>query len=278
MAEFYSSYKGIYLPKCCTPEGLKYWEQFTFRPDDIIVATYPKSGTNWTLDLVPLVLSGGDSSLVDSVPTWKRTPLIGEKDEGLCVISETQPSPRIMASHFHYNAMPESFFQVKPKVINVMRNPKDVLVSCFHYFKRDTNYHVASSLTDFLHLFLEGEVSFSSWFDHVKSWLNVEDKSHILYLTYEDMLQDLPQAIKKTAEFLDKPLEDEAIERITDRCLFKNMKKHNTFKDQILDHSAFYRKGIAGDWKNHLSEKEGQLVDAVFKEKMKDVDFEFTWD
>ncbi|KAK7893381.1 hypothetical protein WMY93_022533 [Mugilogobius chulae] len=133
-------------------------------------------------------------------------------------------------------------------------------------------------MNEYLHQFLQGEVGFSSWFDHVKSWLNVEDKSRILYLTYEDMLQDLPQAVRRTAEFLDKPLEDEAIDRITDRCSFKNMKKHNTYKDKAFDHALFYRKGIAGDWKNHLSEEEAQLFDAVFKEKMKDVKFKFTWD
>lgn len=43
--DLYFSYKGIYLPKAVhTPESLKYFEEFTFRPEDVIIATYPKSG------------------------------------------------------------------------------------------------------------------------------------------------------------------------------------------------------------------------------------------
>lgn len=30
-------------------------------------------------------------------------------------------------------------------------------------------------------------VMFGSWFDHVKSWLNAEDKERILYISYEEL-------------------------------------------------------------------------------------------
>lgn len=280
--QFYFVYKGMYVPSYFyTPESLKYWEEFTFRPDDIIIATYQKSGTIWALEIVPLIMSGGDPSVVDTVPTWERSTAVGHRGaSGLHL--DKWPSPRIFATHFHYSAMPPSFFQVKPKVINIMRNPKDVLISAFYYYGA-VEYHAdPGRLKDFLLKFLDGHVSFNSWFDHVKSWLGVEDRTHILYLTFEEMVEDLQQGVQKMAEFLEKPLEAEVIDKITERCLFKNMKKNTpTSKESDLKDRrpvVLFRKGISGDWRNHLSEEEARHFDTVYKEKMKDVDFKFLWD
>lgn len=41
-------------------------------------------------------------------------------------------------------------------------------------------------------------VAFGSWFDHVKSWLNAEDKDHIMYISYEEMIMVRATTIKTT--------------------------------------------------------------------------------
>lgn len=44
-ADLYLEYKGVYMPKLLhTPESLQRYEEHTFRPDDIVTITYPKSG------------------------------------------------------------------------------------------------------------------------------------------------------------------------------------------------------------------------------------------
>lgn len=284
-AELYTVYKGVYLPTLLHPaESLKYYEEFSFRPDDIIIITYPKSGTTWMQELVPLIMNGGDPASVETLPNWDRVPWLEE--QRACVLNlEERPSPRIFASHFHYNMMPTSFFKVKPKVIYVMRNPKDVFTSSFHYYAMASFLVKPGPQTEFLHKFLEGKVMFGSWFDHVKGWINAEDKDRIMFISYEEMVMDLKDSVSRLATFLEKPLETTVIEKIADRCLFKNMKKnkmsnYSLVPSEFMDQkkSEFLRKGIAGDWKNLLTAAEVEYFDTVYQDQMKDVKYRFIWD
>uniref|UniRef100_A0A671WXE2 Sulfotransferase n=2 Tax=Sparus aurata TaxID=8175 RepID=A0A671WXE2_SPAAU len=267
-AELYTVYKGIYFLKHFnTSQNLKYFEEFSFRPDDIVIATYPKSGTTWSQEIVPLIVNGGDLTCLQS-PNWDRVPWL-EYDLNL----EGRPSPRMYVTHLQYNMMPPSFFKVKPRVINVMRNPKDVFTSAIHYFEK-ASYHVSPGpQTKFLHKFLDGKVAYGSWFDHVKSWLNAEDKEHMMHISYEEMIMDLKDSVSRIAQFLEIPLDDEVIEKIADRCLFKNMKTNSSnfslspLEIDRLAKSEFMRKGIAGDWKNQLTVAEAEYFDAVYKDK-----------
>lgn len=284
-AELYTIYRGIYIPKYWhSAESLKYFKEFSFRPDDIIIATYPKSGTTWTQEIVPLIMSGGDPASVETLPTWERVPTL-ETTQASVLNVEERPSPRMLATHFQYNMMPPSFFDVKPRVINVMRNPKDVFTSAFHYHGMASHLVNPGPQSDFLHKFFEGKVMHGSWFDHVKSWLNAEDKERIMHISYEEMMTDLKDSVARMARFLQKSLDAEAIEKIADRCLFKNMKQnkmsnYSTFPREVMDQtkSEILRKGIVGDWKNQLTPAEAEHFDAVYKNKMNDVKYKFVWD
>ncbi|XP_070783036.1 sulfotransferase family 2, cytosolic sulfotransferase 2 [Enoplosus armatus] len=284
-AELYTLYKGVYIPSSLhSPQSLKFCEEFTFRPEDIVIVTYPKSGTTWMQEIIPLIMSRGDPASVESLPNWDRVPWLEERRAYLLNLEE-RPSPRMFTTHFKYNMMPPSFFEVKPKVVYVMRNPKDVFTSSFHYYGT-TSFLVKPGLQgEFLHKFLEGKVIFGSWFDHVKSWLNAEDKEQIMYISYEEMIMDLKDSVARIAQFLEKSLDTEVVEKIADRCLFKNMKQndmsnYSAVPREVMDQtkSEFLRKGIAGDWKNQLTLAEAEHFDAVYKDKMKDVKYKFVWD
>ncbi|KAM4623711.1 sulfotransferase 2B1-like [Polymixia lowei] len=283
-AELYTVYKGVYLPIHLHPaESLKYYEEFTFRPDDIVIVTYPKSGTTWLQEIIPLIQSGGHPSSVETVPNWDRVPWL-EEHRARILNLEQRPSPRMFATHYHYNMMPPSF-KVKPKVIYVMRNPRDVFTSSFHYYGMASYLVKPGTQNEFLHKFLDGKVMFGSWFDHIKGWLNAEDKERIMYISYEEMIMDLKESVSRIAQFMEKSLNSEMIEKIADRCVFKNMKQnkmsnYSLVPSEFMDQSKseFLRKGIAGDWKNQLTVAEAEYFDAVYKDKMKDVKYKFAWD
>ncbi|XP_076616621.1 sulfotransferase 2B1-like [Chaetodon auriga] len=284
-AELYTVYKGVPMSaRTHSPTSLKYFEEFSFRSDDILIVTYPKSGTTWTQEIVPLIMSGGDPASVETVPNWRRVPWL-EIGQSYTFNLEERPSPRMLATHYHYNMMSSSFFKAKPKVIYVMRNPKDVFTSSFHFYGMASFLENPGPQSEFLNKFLDGKVNFGSWFDHVKSWLNAEDKERIMYISYEEMIMDLKDSVARMAQFLDKSLDAEVTEKIAERCLFKNMKQnkmsnYSTTPRELMDQtkSEFLRKGTSGDWKNQLTVAEAEYFDAVYKDKMKDVKYKFVWD
>ncbi|XP_036405605.1 sulfotransferase 2B1-like [Megalops cyprinoides] len=284
-AELYTEYKGIYLPKHLhPPESLKFLEEFTFRHDDIIVVTYPKSGTTWMQEIVPLIQSEGDMASVLTIPNWDRMPWL-EEYRAMLLNLDQRPSPRLFASHFHYSMMPESFFRVKPKVIYVMRNPKDVFTSSFHFCGMASFLVKPGTVDEFLEKFLSGKVMLGSWFDHVKGWLNAEEQGRVMYISYEEMILDLNDSVSRIARFMGKSLSEEVTKKIADRCTFKSMKQnkmsnYSLVPQEVFDQkkSEFLRKGIAGDWKNLFTETQMETFDAVYKEKMKEVKFRFIWD
>ncbi|XP_047465876.1 sulfotransferase 2A1-like [Mugil cephalus] len=284
-SDLYTLYKGVYMPKSLhPPRSLKFYEEFTFRPDDIIIVTYPKSGTTWMQEILPLIISRGDTTSIETLPNWDRVPWL-EEQRAVVLNLDERPSPRLFATHFQYNMMPPSFFEAKPKVIYVMRNPKDVFTSSFHFYGMASFLVNPGSQGEFLHKFLDGKVMFGTWFDHVKGWLNAEDKEHIMYLAYEEMITDLKDSVSRISRFLGKPLDAEVVEKIADRCLFKNMRKNNmsnysAVPQEFMDQTKcqFLRKGIAGDWKNLFTVAEAEYFDAVYKDKMKDVQYKFVWD
>ncbi|XP_078257612.1 sulfotransferase 2B1-like [Rhinoraja longicauda] len=234
-------------------------------------------------EIIPLIYNGGDLTTVLTVPNWRRVPWLEHVTaKGLL---EERPSPRQMVTHLHYDMMPKTFFESKAKVIYVARNPKDALVSSFHYHNMATFLEDPGTLEEFIDKFLEGKVMFGSWFDHIKSWWPLKDKDNILFLTYEEMLEDMRGALVKLGGFLGQPLSDVAMEAIANQSKFNNMKQNNMSNysfvpTDLMDpkKGSFLRKGIAGDWKNHFTPAQTEHFNSVFAQRMEGLNFPYYQD
>ncbi|CAM4704295.1 hypothetical protein PO909_009809 [Leuciscus waleckii] len=283
-SDLYRLYHGLMLPTIAhTDESLNYLQNFQVKDDDIFAVTYPKSGTTWMQEILPPLLNGGDLTSVQTIPNWERVPWLEENRAPL--VLDKFPSPRAIVSHMPCHLMPPSFFNSKAKVIYVARNPKDVLVSSFHFHKMATFLEDPGTFDEFTDKFLSGKVLFGKWTDHVKSWRNPELGDRILYITYEEMIQDLREIVERILNFLGRELSADALDRVVNNGTFKNMKTNNMSNyslvpDVVLDKkkSNFLRKGIAGDWKNHFSPELDAKFTAVIQEEMKGSNIRFPWD
>ncbi|NXT31261.1 ST2B1 Sulfotransferase, partial [Pelecanoides urinatrix] len=83
------------------------------------------------LEILSLIRSDGDPRWCRSVPNWDRGPWL-ETVLGLRR-ARGNPRPRLISSHLPIQLFPRAFFTSKAKVIYTVRNPKDVLVSLYHF-------------------------------------------------------------------------------------------------------------------------------------------------
>ncbi|XP_004619763.2 sulfotransferase 2A1-like [Sorex araneus] len=270
----------VFTPAFMTEE----WHNFLFTDEDVLLLAYPKSGTNWMVEILSLIRSKGDPKWIQSVPLWERSPWI-ETDNGYKVLNDKK-GPCFMSSHLPIQYLPKSFFNAKVKVIYVIRNPRDVIVSG-HFFWKGLKYvQEAESMEQYFDWFLEGNVPYGSWFDHIHGWMPMRDRENFLLLSYEELKRDTRSSVQKICRFLGVELEPEALDSVVENSSFKAMKENKMSNYSILDGvaidlktSAMMRKGVSGDWKNHLTVAQAETFDEIYQEKMKDLPPElFPWD
>ncbi|XP_055991850.1 sulfotransferase 2B1 [Sorex fumeus] len=234
------------------------------------------------IEILSLILKDGDPSWIRSVPIWDRAPWC----EIIQMVSKCHelPSPRLLSSHLPIQLFTKAFFKSKAKAIYLGRNPRDVLVSLYHYYKIAGHLKDPGSPDQFLQNFLKGEVQFGSWFDHIKGWIRMRGKENFLFITYEELKQDLHGSVQRICQFLERPLSEEALESVVTHSAFGAMKanrmsNYSLLPSSLLDqtHGNFLRKGVCGDWKNHFTVAQSEAFDRIYREQMRGLP-RFPWD
>jgi hydroxyjasmonate sulfotransferase len=261
---------------------------FKSRPDDIILASNPKSGSTWLKALAFAVTSRSRYDL-DNHPLLSRHPQdivpfieMFYPDKDLTHV-ETLPSPRLLSTHIPFSLLPESLVASGCRIVYLCREPKDVFVSWWHFdnkisSERKTDLEVAFSM------FCEGCSSYGPFWDHtLEYWRqHIATPDRVLFMKYEDMLLEPAKYVISLAKFLgvpfsDKEQEDGVPEEVVRLCRFENLSSLETNQigevtrrgDVVIGRSAFFRKGKVGDWENHITQEMGRKLDRIVEEKLK---------
>ncbi|GAA6079210.1 sulfotransferase family 5A, member 1, partial [Tachysurus ichikawai] len=279
------TFQGITFPgHLHTQESLHNATKFKFQDTDILIVTYPKSGTTWMQEIVTLVSCKGDPAKSQTQPNWARAPWIEQ-----CYCSDVlkaSQGPRLLTTHLPYKLLSPALQGSKAKVIYVARNPKDVIVSYYYFHKMANFLKDPGPFSEFLNDFLEGTVHYGSWFDHVKGWTsNSRNIENFLYITYEEMWEDLRGSLEKVNWFLEYHLLENELNSALKSCSFSTMREncmvnYTLISQEIMDHKKgkFMRKGQIGDWVNTFSKEQSHKFDVEYASKMADSALTFVWD
>lgn len=264
------------------------WNDFRFRDDDVIIATYAKSGTTWMQQIIAQLLYGPDPELeVADMSPWLdlRVP---PKEVKLPVV-EAQAHRRFLKTHLPVDAL---VFSPKAKYIYIGRDARDVVWS-FHNHHVNANQTWYSALNDtpgrvgpaigpppadvrqYWHEWLDGDgFPFWSYWDNVRTWWEIRDLPNVMLVHYSNMKHDLPGQMRRMADFLDIPVDKSKWKTIVEFCSFDWMKQHATksvpLGGAFWDAGAqvFINQGKNGRWMEILSAAERAEYEALAEQKL----------
>jgi len=262
----------------------KIWDEFTFRDDDIIIATYAKSGTTWMQQIVSQLIFNGEEGL----PVAEMSPWVDLRIPPMDVklpIIEQQTHRRFLKTHLPIDAL---VFSEKAKYIYVARDGRDVVWSLFNHHTNANNvwYDALNNtpgrvgpaigqpesdpLEYFENWLVNDGAPFWSYWESVRTWWEVRNLPNIMLVHFSDLKADIEGQIRKIADFLDIKINEDTIGDIVKHCSFDYMKAHADQSAPLggafWDGGAktFIHKGLNGRWKqdmpNHLSEQYEQIA------------------
>ncbi|KAG7327213.1 hypothetical protein KOW79_008819 [Hemibagrus wyckioides] len=253
---------GILYPTIMSPpENLDALKDLEARGDDVMLVAYPKCGCNWMVGVLKKIMTTCGYTLPEGAPLIEF-----HSPETQKIMSQMQ-SRRLFATHLHPDDIPVSFKNNNTKMLVVFRNPKDTVVSYYHFMNNIPVLPNDQSWDKFFSNFMSGEVAWGSYFDHALGWEKCMDDPNVLIVTYEELKENLLESVKKISDFFSFSLTDEQVQGIAGESTFKVMLTSSTTAYGKFG-KVFFRKGEVGDWKNHFSEAQSKQMDEEFKKKL----------
>ncbi|MGB5809580.1 MAG: sulfotransferase domain-containing protein [Polyangiales bacterium] len=252
------------------------WNDFRFRDDDIIIATYAKAGTTWLQQIVSQLLFDGQEGLeVAEMSPWLdlRVPPREVKLPPL----EAQTHRRFMKTHLPVDAL---VFSPDAKYVYIARDGRDVLWSMYnHHANANASWYEAlnetpgrvgppiepppDSILTYFRDWLEGDGHpFWPFWENVRSWWQIRDLPNVTMVHFEDLKRDMPGQIRGIARFLDIPIDESNWNTIVDHCSFDYMKanagKTVPLGGAFWDGGAttFVNRGTNGRWRDTLTKND----------------------
>ncbi|NXT39074.1 ST1D1 Sulfotransferase, partial [Pelecanoides urinatrix] len=265
-------------------------EAFPAQPDDLLIATYPKSGTMWLSEILDMTYHDRDVEKCRRDAIFNQVPFLEMKApkmlSGIKLLEKT-PSPQLVKTHLPVQLLPTSFQDKDCKVMPWVppTSLPDVVVSYYGFYQMAQMHPNPGTLGEFLKTFMadKGCMAYGSWYEHVRGGWEKKQEKQLLYVFYEDMKKDLQWDVQKILRFLGKEVVEGTMARILHHTSFQEMRKnlatkYETMPTTLMDHHQLdLRKGGVrpAGWEEPFTVVQNERFDQHYWEHMVGSGFRF---
>jgi hypothetical protein len=253
---------------------LRIERDITIFPDDIFLTSYPRSGNTWTRFLV-----GNLVHIEEPVTFLNVERLVPDMYKHSDSYLRRLARPRILKSH-------EVFDPRYRKVIYILRDPRDVAVSNYHWEMKQRSVREKDPIENFVPRWIEGNYwdRLGNWGEHVTSWLSTrQGDDGFVTLRYENLIEDAAQELAKAAALLGIEATRERLARAVELSSRDRMRELEAKQGKkwvqtryTRQDKPFVRRASSGDWKSALPASSVAEIERAWGDIMSAVGYELT--
>ena len=230
--------------------------------DDVLVASYPKSGSTWVRFMLAYLAAvrDGDDRPIDYVRLDARLPEFGRGELGRA--EPVGRLPRFVKTH---RAWWRPFGG--RRAVLVTRDPRDTMVSFYQFEQGKTDPRYEGDFAGFIR---HPQVGLDAWFRHTRDW-----RAHgPVEVRYEDLKADDVAAFGAVCRALALPVSQDEVREAAERSRFDRVKSLEKSMglpqpDKVKEGFEFAKSGTVGRGERWFSDAD----DALFESKAEEYGF-----